>query len=122
MAYIEYLVREYRGVVEREIEWLEQKSSLRNALLGALAESGRHRVDTEHGTAIRTNRVNLMPRRESVLAMLKAEDLYPFARFWPKQVQHVLVPKYGRDPLLELFDARTSPLLVVKAPDGREIG
>ena len=92
MAYVQYLIREYREVVERENEWARARHSLRNALLGALEESGRHRVDTEHGTAIRTTRVNLMPRRESVLALLKAEDLYPFTRFWPKQVQHVLVP------------------------------
>lgn len=121
MAYVQYLIREYRELIERETEWAQRKTSLRNALLGALAESGRHRVVTEDGTAIRTTRVNLMPRRESVLAMLKAEDLFPFTRFWPKQVQHVLVPKYGRDPLLDLFDTRTSPLLVVKAPDGKEI-
>ena len=121
MAYVQYLIREYREVIEREIEWARRKSSLRSALLGAMEESGRHRVITEDGTAIRTTRVNLMPRRESVLATLKAEDLFPFTRFWPKQVQHVLVPKYGRDPLLDLFDARTSPLLVVKAPDGSEV-
>jgi hypothetical protein len=121
MAYVHYLIREYRDVVERENEWAQRKTALRTALLDALVESGRHRIDTEHGTAIRTTRVNLLPRRESVLALLKAEDLFPFTRFWPRQVQHVLVPRYGRDPLLELFDARTSPLLVVKAPDGRDV-
>lgn len=122
MLDIQDLVREYRSLAERESGDLIRKASLREAILRSMNESGRHRLRTDHGTVIRATQVHLLPRRASVLAMLKAEDLFPFTRFWPRQVQQVLVPKYGRDPVLSLFDARPSPLLVVKAPDGREIG
>lgn len=122
MADIPDLIRAYRSAADRESEWLIRKASLRKALLEALDECGRHRYPTPHGTAIRTTRVHLTPRREPVLSLLGAADLYPFTRFWPRQVQQVLVPKYGRDPLLPLFDIRSSTLLVVNGPDGREIG
>ena len=122
MAAIQDLVREYRGVVERECEGVIRKASLREAILRVMDETGQHRYATAYGTVIRTTRVHLTPRRESVLGLLKAEDLFPFTRFWPRQVQQVLVPKYGRDPLLSLFDTRSSPLLLVKTPDGQEIG
>jgi hypothetical protein len=122
MSDIPDLIREFRSAADRECEWMIRKATVRKSLLQALDKCGRHRYATEYGTAIRTTRVHLMPRRQSVLSLLNAEDLFPFTRFWPQQVQQLLVPKYGRDSLLPLFDIRPSTLLLVKGPDGRDIG
>ena len=122
MAGIQELIRDYRTAADRECEWMVRKASVRKSLLTELDRCGRHRYSTEDGTAIRTTRVHLMPRRESVLSLLDADDLFPFTRFWPLQVQRVLVPKYGRDSVLPLFDIRPSTLLLVKGPDGRDVG
>ena len=47
-------------------------------------------TSTEHGTAFRTSRFKLIPRREPVLGLLTSEDLFPFGQF--SAVKEVLVP------------------------------
>ena len=73
---------------------------------------------TEHGSALRTSRFKLLPRQEPVLSLLSSEDLFFFAHFTPARVKEVLVPKYGRETLIPLFEIQKTELLVVKRPPG----
>jgi hypothetical protein len=46
----------------------------------------------------------LTPRKEAVLDLLTGADILPFAHFTPGKVREILVPRYGRDRLLPLFE------------------
>jgi hypothetical protein len=50
-----------------------------------------------------------------VLGLLSREDLFRFANFTPGRVKEVLVPKYGREALIPLFDIQKSDVLVIKS-------
>jgi hypothetical protein len=52
-----------------------------------------------------------------VLGLLDREDLFPFAQFTGPKVKTLLVPKYGRERLLPLFDIHRTEYLVVKRPE-----
>ena len=73
---------------------------------------------SEYGVAQRTSRFKLLPRRELVLELLSSEDLLPFANFTPARVKELLVPKYGRETLIPLFDIQKTETLVVKRRPG----
>jgi hypothetical protein len=53
-----------------------------------------------------------------VLSLLDSEDLFPFANFTPARVKELLVPKYGRETLIPLFEIQKSELLMIKRPPG----
>jgi hypothetical protein len=75
-------------------------------------------TSAEHGSAVRTWRFKLLPRPEPVLGILNSEDLFFFAHFTPARVKEILVPKYGRETLLPLFDIEKTESLVIKRPPG----
>lgn len=119
MAELPELIREYCQLLEEEHHLEEQKTHLRQEIL---AEMGRlNVVDARypHGHAQRTAKFKLLPRRDEVLGLLERDDLYPFAQFTPPKVKELLVPKYGRERLLPLFDVQKSEVLVVKRRPGR---
>ena len=51
------------------------------------------------------------------LMLLDREDFFPFAHFTGPKVKTLLVPKYGRERLLPLFDIHRTEYLVVKRPE-----
>jgi hypothetical protein len=116
------LMRQYAALLDEETRLSQRKERLRAEIL---AEMGRHDVRDvryPHGTAQRLTRFKLLPRRDAVLALLAAEDLFEFARFSSERVKDVLVPRYGRERLLPLFDVEKSESLVVKRPKGQAPG
>jgi hypothetical protein len=116
MATLPELIREYREVQAQELELAERKTALREQILAALAAQKLRYFVAPQGVAICAQRFKLTPRREPVLALLTAEDLFPFSRFTGTRVKELLVPKYGREKLLPLFDISTIQALVVKTP------
>ena len=53
-----------------------------------------------------------------MLGLLNKDDLFPFAHFTPARVKELLVPKYGRERLIPLFDIEKHEVLVVKRHSG----
>ena len=118
MPELSELIREYGELLAQE-RWIEdRKAELRKAIGDELARQNLKSANTAHGTAMRTSRFKLLPRREPLLALLSSEDLFAFAGFTPARVKEVLVPKYGRETLLPLFDIQKSETLVIKRPPG----
>ncbi len=114
MSNLKTLIREYCGVLEQERELGDRKARLREAIAAEMDRQQLQRLQTEFGSAQRTSRFKLQPRRESVLELLSSEDMFPFANFTPAKVKELLVPKYGRETLIPLFDIEKIELLMVK--------
>jgi hypothetical protein len=112
------LIRQYGDILAQERRIEEWKAQLRTAIADEMARQNLKSTNTDHGTALRTSRFKLLPRREPVLGLLSSEDLFPFAHFTSARVKEVLVPKYGRESLLPLFEIQKSELLVIKRPPG----
>lgn len=110
------LIREYGEVLDSERRLERKKTELRARILSLLESRRLFNYASPFGRATRTNRFKLTPRKEAVLATLPAEDLYPFVHFTPARVKNLLVPKYGRERLLPLFDIEKSALLMIKRP------
>jgi hypothetical protein len=53
-----------------------------------------------------------------VLGLLDRDDLLPFAQFTPAKVTEILVPRYGRERLMPLFDIEKTEYVMVKRPSG----
>ena len=49
-----------------------------------------------------------------MLGLLTGEDIFPFANFTPARVKELLVPKYGRETLLPLFDIEKTESLMIQ--------
>lgn len=116
MATMDEMIREYRSVLQQVQQLAARKEELRLLILNALAEQNVGFAASPYGTAVRCTRYKLVPRRDALLGLLQAEDLFPFAHFTPARVKQFLVPKYGREKLLPLFDVAQTYALVVKAP------
>jgi hypothetical protein len=109
MPELSELIREYAELLQQE-RWIEdRKAELRKAIADEMAQKNLKSANSAHGTVQRTSRFKLLPRRE---------DLFAFAGFTPARVKEVLVPKYGREALLPLFDIQKSEMLVIKRPPG----
>jgi hypothetical protein len=117
MNALDEMIREYRSILQQEEQLDARKQELRLAMLSALAAQDLKFSVSPYGVAIRSTRYKLVPRREAVLGLLQAEDLLPFAQFTSARVKQHLVPKYGRERLLPLFDIVKTSVLVVKAPE-----
>lgn len=113
---IEQLMKEYRAIVIQEKELAAQKEALRAKILSELKTQRMQSSMTPYGSASQSIRFRLKPRREAILGLLQAEDILPFAHFTPKRVKELLVPKYGREQLLPLFEIEKFPQLLVKEP------
>lgn len=116
MSTLPELIQQYAGLLEQERELATSKEVLRTAILAGLSSQHLDRFASPHGTARRAIRFKLLPKRETVLALLKPEDLFPFAQFTPKRVTEILIPKYGRESLLPLFEVQKSAYLLVQMP------
>ena len=116
------MIREYRSILQEEQQLDARKEQLRVAILAGLTAQELRFATSPYGIAIRTTRFKLMPRREAVLELLQAEDLFPFTHFTSNRVKQHLVPKYGRERLLPLFDVTQTYSLVVKTPSAPEDG
>ena len=112
------LIREYGDLLAEEDRISERKEQLRTLIAQEMAGQNLRSTSTEYGSAARIWRFKLLPRPEPVLGLLNSEDLLFFAHFTPARVKEVLVPKYGRDALLPLFDIEKSESLVIKRPPG----
>jgi hypothetical protein len=112
------LIREYCSLLEQERQLEDRKQRLREAIVGEMDRQKLQRMSTQSGSAQRTARFKLLPRRESVLRLLNSEDLFPFANFTPARVKELLVPKYGRETLIPLFDIEKTESLTVKRARG----
>jgi hypothetical protein len=112
------LIREYGELLTEESRISERKEQLRAMIAQEMAGQNVRSTSTEHGSAVRTWRFKLIPRPEPVLGLLSSEDLFFFANFTPARVKDILVPKYGRETLLPLFDIEKTELLVIKRPPG----
>ncbi len=118
MPELSALIRQYGELLDQEHYLEEQKKLLRTAIADEMARQNLKEARNEHGSALRTSRFRLLPRREPVLGLLSSEDLFPFANFTPPRVKELLVPKYGRERLLPLFEIQKTELLVVKRAPG----
>jgi len=118
MPDLNVLIRDYFALTEQEHRLEEQKKLLRAAITEEMASRNLKWTRTEQGTANCTTRFKLNPRQEPVLGLLNNEDLFPFAHFTPARVKELLVPKYGRERLLPLFDIEKQQVLVVKRDSG----
>jgi hypothetical protein len=112
------LIRDYAELLVEEHRLAKRKEGLRAAITEEMARQNLKESHTEFGNALRTFRFKLLPRREPVLGLLDREDLFPFAIFTPARVKELLVPRFGREALIPLFEIQKSELLVVKRPPG----
>ena len=120
MSDIPELIDEYCAIVEQERKLDERKQDLRRRILEALVAENLKQARSEHGSAERKTRFTLRPIRAEVLGLLDREDLFPFARFTGPKIKTLLVPNYGRERLLPLFDIhRTEYLFVKRSEPGR---
>lgn len=120
MSDIEAYLKEYFEILDIERDLAQRKQRIRAHLFSELTACQERYRETPYGRVERRARFRLNPRREAILALLSADDLYPFARFTPNRVKEDLVPKYGREALLPLFDIHKSESLVVKRPGAAE--
>jgi len=118
MPELSMLIREYCAILAQERQLSERKDRLKEAIAAEMARQDLRLSRSEYGTAQRTSRFKLFPRKEPVLRLLSSEDLLPFTNFTPARVKEWLVPKYGRETLLPLFDIEKTETLVIKRPQG----
>lgn len=109
-------VGEYCAIIEQERELDERKQDLRQRILEALIAGNLKESRSEFGSAERKTRFTLTPIQAAVLGLLDRDDLFPFAHFTAPKVKTLLVPKYGRERLLPLFDIHRTEYLLVKRP------
>ena len=118
MPSLHELIREYGELLAEESRISERKDQLRTMIGQEMVRQNLRSTSTEHGSAARPWRFKLLPRPEPVLALLSTEDLFFFAHFTPARVKEILVPKYGRETLIPLFDINKTESLVIKRPPG----
>jgi hypothetical protein len=116
MPELSVLIGEYCSILEQERQLEHRKQRLKEAIRETMVRMDLPRVRCEQGSAIRTSRFKLTPRKEPVLDLLNSEDLFPFAHFTPPRVKELLVPRYGRETLLPLFDIEKIETLMVQRP------
>ena len=111
------LIREYADLLDREKELARRKAALRDQIAEAMALDRVQHARTEFGSAQTMTRHKLTPRPDPVLGLLQGADLFPFATFTPPKVTEHLVPKYGRERLIPLFDIEKTHYLLIKRPN-----
>ena len=107
------LIREYCDLLEQEERIRNRKEQLKESILAELTAQSADSFRTELGNVRKTKRYRLRPRNEAVLALLSCEDVLPFATFTPAKVRNLLVPKYGREHLIPLFEIEASDILMI---------
>jgi hypothetical protein len=115
---LESLIAEYCDLLDQERRLTDRKDALKQAIQQKMDEANLADHKTPAGSATRSSRFKLNPKREAVLSLLDSEDLFPFAQFTPARVTEHLVPRYGRETLLPLFDVEKTVFVLVKRPPG----
>jgi hypothetical protein len=115
---IESMIREYCELLDQERRLGDRKDVVKAAILAKMNEANLATSRTPSGNVERVSRFKLTPRRDDVLTLLDAEDLFPFAQFTPTRVKEHLIPRYGRERLLPLFDVEKTVFVMVKRPPG----
>ena len=118
MTDLEGLIREYCDLLNQEKQISDRKDAIKAAILAKMVEQSLEETQTLSGSVAKSSRFRLTPRRDAVLSLLDAEDLFPFAQFTPDRVKQHLVPRYGRERLLSLFDVEKTTFVQVKRPPG----
>jgi hypothetical protein len=113
MAELSEMIREYCDILNQERQLGDRKESLRAAIAEAMDRQNVEQTRTAHGSARYMSRFKLTPWRDPVLNLLSCEDLFQFARFTPAGVKEILVPKFGRETLIPLFDIQKSRYLLI---------
>ena len=114
MSDLNVLIGEYCSILEQERRLEDRKLQLREAITAEMKRQEMRYARSQSGTAQRVSRFKLHPRIGQVLGLLSSEDILPFANFTPARVKELLVPKYGRETLIPLFDIEKSESLMVK--------
>jgi len=118
MPELSELIREYCTILEQERRLSEHKEKLRTSIADEMKRKEVNLSRCEFGSAQITSRFKLHPKAGPVLSLLNSEDLFFFANFTPARVKEVLVPKYGREKLIPLFDYEKTQFLLIKRPSG----
>lgn len=118
MSELEELIREYCEILSQESKLADRKDAIKAAIDARLRELNLEASKTSSGSVSRFARFKLTPHRDMVLGLLDAEDLFAFAQFSPAKVKEHLVPRYGREQLLPLFEVEKTILIQVKRPTG----
>jgi len=113
---LEGMIREYCGLLDEERRLAGRKDALKKAILAAMGAEHLQNAKTPAGSVDRASRFKLTPRRDEILTVLDAEDLFPFAQFTPAKVTEHLVPRYGREVLLPLFQVEKTEYIMVRRP------
>jgi hypothetical protein len=114
MSDLNVLIREYCSILEQERQLEDRKERLRESITAEMKRQDLQYTRSQFGTAQRVSRFKLHPRNGPLLGLLSSEDILPFAHFTPARVKELLVPKYGRETLLPLFDIEKIDYLMVK--------
>lgn len=116
MSHLPDLLREYSELLDQERHLDRRKEALRAMIQEAMEIERVAQARTEFGSAQRMTRFKLTPRADAIRALLDRDDLLPFAQFTPAKVTEHLVPKYGRERLVPLFDIEKTEYLMIKRP------
>jgi hypothetical protein len=109
-------IAEYRYLLEQEKQIAARKEQLRSEIFALMQQQHLQHFTAPHGVAHLRTRFKLIPHTQEVLQTLTAEDILPFANFTTEKVKTLLVPKYGRERLLPLFDTEHTTYLQVSQP------
>ncbi len=118
MPELSELIGEYCSILDQERRLSERKEQLRTSIADEMKRKEVSVSRGESGSAQITTRFKLHPKAGPVLSLLNSEDLLFFANFTPARVKEVLVPKYGRERLIPLFDYEKTQFLLVRRPTG----
>ena len=116
MSNLDALIQEYGSILDQERPLNDRKEILRVSITQEMERQRLRQIQSNSGSAQWNLRFKLLPRSESVLALLSSGDLFSFANFTPAKVKELLVPKYGREALIPLFDLEKTHFLMVKRP------
>jgi hypothetical protein len=118
MPELSELIREYCSILDQERQLSERKEQLRTSIADEMKRKELDVSRCEYRSAQISSRFRLHPKAGPVLSLLNSEDLLFFANFTPARVKEVLVPKYGREKLIPLFDYEKTQFLLIKRPTG----
>lgn len=110
---MEELVEAYVNLLAQQNLIENRKKVLREKILCLLQKQQLTSEETLFGTATITKRFNIRPKLDKILTVLSAIDILPFAKFTSNRIKQELVPKYGREKLLTIFDYEEVPTLLV---------
>jgi hypothetical protein len=116
MNRLESLLAEYCQLLDAEHELGVRKDEVKTTIFAELEIAQLDSMRTPSGSVERRQRFKLTPKRDEVLSLLDSGDLLPFATFTAAKVTEHLVPRYGRERLIALFDIEKTEFVMIKRP------